>query len=133
MEKLDENEITELAKPSISDQFKKFVLDLWIDISNISQAYRQSFLTFNVDPEYRLLLVNKMIELWLQLIPKVVGLEDDSNKKVKEISKKMVSFEKYYRNPVLLISEDAGLEILDFQKTLRECLEILGITTFEEV
>jgi len=133
MEKLDENEITELAKPSISDQFKKFVLDLWMDISNISQAYRQSFLTFNVDPEYRLLLVNKMIELWLQLIPKVVGLEDDSNKKVKEISKKMVLFEKYYRNPVLLISEDAGLEILDFQKTLRECLEILGITTFEEV
>ena len=133
MEKLDENEITELAKPSISDQFKKFVLDLWIDISNISQAYRQSFLTFNVDPEYRLLLANKMIELWLQLIPKVVGLEDDNNKRVKEISKKMVSFEKYYRNPVLLISEDAGLEILDFQKTLRECLEILGITTFEEV
>ena len=133
MEKLDENEITELAKPSISDQFKKFILDLWIDISNISQAYRQSFLTFNVDPEYRLLLANKMIELWLQLIPKVVGLEDDNNKRVKEISKKMVSFEKYYRNPVLLISEDAGLEILDFQKTLRECLEILGITTFEEV
>ena len=73
MQKLDENEITELAKPSISDQFKKFILDLWIDISNISQAYRQSFLTFNVDPEYRLLLANKMIELWLQLIPKAVS------------------------------------------------------------
>ena len=122
-----------IAKPPVSDAFKNAILKLWIDISSNSIEYRDTFLTNSMDPEQRRVLINNLIELWLQLIPKVVGWKDLESKRMQDLAKKMEQYEKYYYNPALLLDPESGLDLLNFQKDLRFCIESLGITSFEKV
>jgi len=122
-----------IARPSVSDAFKNAILKLWIDICSNSIEYRETFLTNSIDPEQRRTLINNLIELWLQLIPKVVGWKDLENKRLQNLAEKMEEYEKYFTNPALLLDPDAGIELLEFQKDLRFCIESLGVTSFEKV
>jgi len=122
-----------LAKPPVSDAFKNAILKLWIDISTNSIEYRETFLTNSMDPEQRRVLINNLIELWLQLYPKVVGWKSLDQKTLKDLAVKMELYERYYFNPALLLDPESGLDLLKFQKDLRFCIEALGITSFEKV
>jgi len=122
-----------IAKPSTSEAYRDAILRLWVDISSNSINFRESFLTNSMDPEQRRNLINNLVELWLQLIPKVVGWKELEDKNLKNLAEKMEQYERYYLNPVLLLSPDAGVDLLNFQKDLRFCIESLGITKFERV
>lgn len=124
----------EIAKPTLSDAFKNAILGLWLDISRESINFRDTFLMNSIDPEQRRQLINKLIELWIQLYPKVVGWKDATeNPQLQRLAEKMINYERYFRNPALLLDPNSGLELLEFQLDLRFCLETLGITTFEEI
>lgn len=122
-----------VARPTISDAYKNTLLKLWIDISSNSIDYRDNFLINSLDPEHRRNFINNLIELWLQIAPKISGWETLEDKNKKSMSKKIMQYEIYYYNPAMLLDPDASLVILDFYKDLRFCIEILGITSFERV
>lgn len=77
------------------------------------------------------MLINNLIEIWLQLYPKIIGWKNDENRQLKELAEKMEGYEEYYYNPALLLDPNGGLDLLDFQKDIRFCIEALGITSFE--
>ena len=124
----------QIAKPPLSDIYKNAVLKLWIDISSNSIEFRNSFLTNSMDPDQRRDFINNLIEIWIQLYPKVIGWRSSAdNRNLKEIAEKMGNYEKYFKNPALLLDPESGMDLLQFQLDIRICLEALGITSFEEV
>lgn len=123
-----------IAKPQLSDVYKNAILKLWIDISSNSIEFRNSFLTNSLDPEQRRSFINNLIEIWVQLYPKVIGWKNiEDNKQLQEIAGKIEYYHKYFKNPALLLDPHAGLELLQFQLDIRICLEALGITSFEKI
>lgn len=123
----------ELAKPSVSDAYKQILLKLWIDISSNSISFMDNFLSSNLDPQQRRDLIINLREAWIQIYPKVKGWKDREEENLKELSVRIEDYKQYFYNPALLLDEDAGVDILEFQLLIRECLEALGVTTFEEV
>lgn len=121
----------ELAKPPLNDAYRNALLKLWIEISGASIDFRESFLTSSLDPQTTRDLVNQLVELWLQIYPKVIGWQELEDKHLKELASKIKKHETYYLNPALLLED--GFLILEFQKDLRMCLEALGITSIEQV
>lgn len=83
-----------------------------------------------IDPDIIFGLHVEMARLWKELKPKFEGRMEDQQ--VGPLAKKFMWFADFAENPELLSHPNVGRIPFFMAETLRECVEKLGITRFDE-
>jgi len=104
------------------DKYRNNLIDTWKDIGDIWELFLKNYLANQPDIDVINEFIAKTLRLWLELLPKA-----RSQTKIKE---DFNSFEASYDNPASFLSSPE--EILRLFRVLRETLEVLDITSFEQ-
>ena len=100
--------------------YKDYLLKKYIEMCELATRLRKSYIEGRSDRETHFQLVSLIIELWLQILPKVQGRKD--------LEDRLRRYTVFYINPILFFQE--GYEKLLWMMifVLRYAFESLGLT-----
>jgi hypothetical protein len=114
------------GQPEVSYTYASFILSKWIELMDISEKVRTSYLNNAVDNDLTYEYIARLTRLWGELRPKVKG-----NTLLKDLEAEFLDFEEFYYDPNRLKSEDNKEKVFQMEATIRLVLEKLKITMFE--
>jgi len=102
------------------------LLNKWEQVIELAETFRQNLLYNREDQHTQIEYISKLTRLWLELLPKVDGRDEFG-----DLEQVFMDFERYYKDPTLLLQPDYADDILKLEMLIRRILERLGITRFE--
>lgn len=103
------------------------LLNKWEEIMRLSEDFRKEYLARRYTPVTHNEYVAKLTRLWLELEPKI----KDSNL-YGDLPRRFAEFERFYYDPLLFSIKTEAAKVFELERVIREALEKLKITTFEE-
>jgi hypothetical protein len=100
------------------------ILNRWIELIDISEAFRVQHIEGSKDTEIRNIYVSKLTRLWLELLPNVEGRSEFG----KEFIAAFMEFRAFYMDPAAFFEKADNARIYELEETLRKVLAQLKIT-----
>ena len=130
---------TEGQQPNTGNDYEQYIIDEWIDISQLGRQIKSSMLSHNFDPDLLNPFIAGLCDLLMQLKPKVKGRKMSDPK----LAEKFMEFSKKYAADPQKINdiqkdkdfpdaETKKQELAEIEETIRAVLEELGITEWGE-
>jgi hypothetical protein len=110
---------------SSGKMYAHVLLEKWTDILTLSESFRATVLTGEVEHNIAYLYVSRLTSLWGELSPKLEGRTD-----FRDLVERFEAFRPYYFDPTQLTGK--AEDIFKLHMILREALERLKITRFED-
>lgn len=103
------------------------LLNKWEEIMKLSESFRQDFLQGRLRSSVYTEYISKITRMWLELYPKV-----KDNSSFSELAARFQEYEELCLYPSLFMRKGNRKKIFALELLLRETLEKLNITTYEE-
>jgi hypothetical protein len=114
--------MAEELNPKTAWEFE--ILNRWIELVDISEAFRVQHIEGSKDTEIRNIYAAKLTRLWLELLPKVEGRSEFG----KEFIAEFMEFRVFYMDPAAFFEKVDNARLYELEEKLRKVLEQLKIT-----
>ena len=107
--------------------YTRRIIDLWLEIIDVSQAAQVYFLRGEIENEISLEWIARLVRLWRELVPKVL-----SRVELKELEGPFMEFEQACAMPKEMLMGNPD-KIIALEGIIRDVLDKLNLTSIENI